>query len=358
MSYRCLFLLILGSILHRNSFASFKVLTYYAPTHNYFKYMGRIDFSMPGRPVFWQPGVNIRFAFEGDSCGIIVEDELRWGSNHNYIELVVDGVATRQKLINKFDTVWVNTLKKTSYHTVEMYKNTEANIGFLAFGGILCNKIKKIEEKFFLTIECIGNSITCGTGSDQSDVACGTGVWYDQHNAYMSYGLVLARQLNSQIYLSSVSGIGLTKSCCNIKTTMPQVYDKIDMSGNNLLWKFDRHKPDIITICLGQNDGIQDSAVFVTQYINFLKILRNKYPKAHFICLSSPMADENLKAFMVKSINAVVANTKAKGDKRVNAYFFTKQYNSGCDGHPSLTEHNQIAKELEGYFSDHFFPLK
>ena len=70
------------------------------------------------------------------------------------------------------------------------------------------------------------------------------------------------------------------------------------------------------------------------------------------------MADENLKAFMVKSINAVVANTKAKGDKRVNAYFFTKQYNSGCDGHPSLTEHNQIAKELEGYFSDHFFPLK
>jgi hypothetical protein len=103
---------------------------------------------------------------------------------------------------------------------------------------------------------------------------------------------------------------------------------------------------------LGQNDGVQDSALFVSNYLRFLKDLRYKYPVANFICLSSPMADASLKAFMVKTIESVVKVAKAGGDNKVSSYFFKKQYHAGCDGHPSLEEHEEIAGELAGFIKE------
>ena len=324
---------------------------YYLPTHEAIRYMGRIDFSNPIRPSFWQPGVSIEWAFSGDSCGVIMEDEIKWGSNHNYIALVVDGVPKRIKLSKRIDTIWVKPTTKALWHQMVMCKNTEANIGALTFVGIVANKIQAPATKYTLKIECIGNSITCGTGSDVTEIPCGKGVWYDQHNAYMSYGMQLGRKLNAQVHLTSVSGIGLMHSCCNLPVTMPAVFDKINMSENKLHWDFKNYQPDVVTICLGQNDGVQDSAVFVNKYLHFLKDLRSRYPAANFICLSSPMADNTLKAFMIKTIQSVVAVAKAGGNNKVSSYFFQKQYHAGCDGHPSLAEHEEIAGELVQYLS-------
>jgi hypothetical protein len=230
-------------------------------------------------------------------------------------------------------------------------KNTEANIGALTFVGIVANTIQAPATKYALKIESIGNSITCGTGSDVSEISCGKGVWYDQHNAYMSYGMQLGRKLNAQVHLSSVSGIGLMHSCCNLTVTMPAVFDKINMSENKLPWNFEKYQPDIVTICLGQNDGIQDSALFTQNYIQFLKDLRGQYPKAKFVCLSSPMADATLKVFMVKAISSIVKKYTTMGDKNVYSYIFKKQYHAGCDGHPSVQEHEQIANELAQYLT-------
>ncbi len=138
----------------------------YLPTHSAIRYMGRIDVSNPLRPTFWQPGVSIEWAFSGDSCGIIIEDEIKWGSNHNYIELVVDGEPKRFKLSKRLDTIWVKPTNKKVWHQLLLCKNTEANIGALTFVGIVANTIQAPATKYALKIESIGNSITCGTGSD------------------------------------------------------------------------------------------------------------------------------------------------------------------------------------------------
>lgn len=322
-------------------------IKFHSPKLFGFSYMGRINFTNPERPVLWQPGTNICFAFMGDSCGIILEDEVRWGNNHNYIQIVIDGISTRKKLLNKIDTIWVRGSSNVREHLVEVYKNTEANIGSLAFNGVLCTGIKKFHHQNSLKIECIGNSITCGTGSDLSQIKCGAGVWYDQHNAYLSYGAVLARKLKAQFMLSSVSGIGLTRSCCNNPLTINQVIDKIDMSGNQMSWDFNRYQPDIVTICIGQNDGVQEISVFVEKYVKFIQYLRSKYPKSHFIFLSSPMADSTLKIFMIQSLDQVVSRLLSLGEKNISSYYFGKKYSLGCDGHPSISEHEEIAGELE-----------
>jgi lysophospholipase L1-like esterase len=310
------------------------------------QYIGRIDFTNPKLPRFWQPGVYIAANFSGSYCDVIVNDEVLWGKNHNYLEIVIDGVAKRIQTKTAHDTIVVAQGLSTGSHTLTICKNTEANIGYLELVGIRCNKLLKPEPKPKRKIEFIGNSITCGASSDMSAIPCGKGVWQDQHNAYMAYGPVAARTLQASYHLSSVSGIGLMHSCCNLDIVMPAVFNKISMRNNATPWNFKKYQPDIVTICLGQNDGIQDSAAFCNNYIAFLKQLRMHYKKANFLLLSSPMSGGDLAAFMQKTLTAVKARAAAEGDKKIAIYFFKKQYIAGCDYHPSVEEHTEIANEL------------
>ena len=349
---RFLFFLIMVCSFFYKGYGQGTPLKFFAANHPFIQYTGRIDYSNPLLPRFWQPGVYFKTKFLGDSIGIILQDEILWGSNHNYIELVVDGKATRLQLMSARDTVRVRGSKKEKIHQLSLYKNTEAGIGYLELVGILAKKILQPVAKPTLKIEFIGNSITCGTGSDESSIPCGKAAWYDQHNAYASYGSITAQNLNAQFHLSSVSGIGLMHSCCNLIFTMPEVFNKINLSKGTVLWDFKQYQPDIVSICLGQNDGIQDSILFTQHYISFLQQLRIIYPKAYFVCITSPMADIILRNFMENTLTSIVNTMHNQGDLKVKKYFFLKQYHSGCDGHPSLKEHVMIAKELTTYIQN------
>jgi lysophospholipase L1-like esterase len=328
------------------SYAQQSSLSFFAADNPFIQYTGRIDFTNPALPRFWQPGVYITTKFIGAKCEVIVNDEVLWGKNHNYLEVVVDGKAIRLQTKAKRDTITVADNLSNGQHTLVVCKNTEANIGYLELVGIRCKQLVKPAAKPIRKIEFIGNSITCGTGSDVSEIPCGKGVWQDQHNAYMSYGPTTARALNAQYHLSAVSGIGLMHSCCNMNIIMPPVFDKISMRNDTIAWDFNKYQADVVTICLGQNDGIQDSTLFCNNYILFIKQLRGYYPKATFICLTSPMADARLGAFMKKTLTAIVSKANKSGDKKVTSYFFSKQYHNGCDSHPDLAEHKLIAEEL------------
>lgn len=338
-------LLILVSGLCAKTFAS--DLNYYTPDDPRIRYMGRIDFTNPQLPRFWQPGVTISFRFTGEDALIYLQDEQLWGSNQNYLEMVVDGREIRMQTKGKRDTISVKEwLMDVDIHSVILCKNTEANIGYLEFAGVRCARLVKPAKAPKRKIECIGNSITCGASADLSGIPCGKGKWQDQHNAWLSYGAVMSRNLNANVHLSSVSGIGLIRSCCNMEILMPQVYDKVSMRNDTIQWNFSRYQPDLVTICLGQNDGIQDSARFVSNYILFVKRIRGYYPKAKILLLSSPMADTRLREFHRSSIRAVVEQQTGEGERKIRFHVFEKSYIGGCDYHPSVDEHAQISAEL------------
>jgi hypothetical protein len=317
-----------------------------------FQYTGRVDFSNPSLPRFWSPGVYITARFEGPGCDVYLNDE-EYGNKHNYISLVVDnGPAKRIQLTGKKDTISAGDNLTNGPHTLIICKSTESNIGYVEFAGLKCVKLLEPDVLPTRRIEFIGNSITCGTGSDQSDVACGKGQWHDQHNAYMSYGPQTARSLNAQWVLSSVSGIGMIHSCCGMTLTMPDVFDKINLRDNTIPWIFSNYQPDVVTICLGQNDGIQDSTLFCSAYVSFIQKLRTYYPQADIVCLTSPMADSRLTAAMKKYLTAIVSYVQSKGDRQVHSFYFSKSFNNGCDGHPDLAQHGEIAQELTAFIKD------
>jgi len=341
-----LFGILLISLLISNNLSAQKTVTFYSANNSNIQYIGRIDFTNPKLPRFWQPGVYINFKFSGNRCEVILNDENLWGKNFNYLEIVLDGKAKRIQTKTAKDTINLSEGLSDGVHTLTICKNTEANIGYLELVGIKCYELLKSDPKPKRKIEFIGNSITCAASSDMSEIPCGKGVWQDQHNAYMGYAAVTSRTLNAQYHLSAVSGIGLMHSCCSMDIVMPPVFDKVSMRNDTINWDFSKYQPDVVTVCLGQNDGIQDSTAFCDNYISFIEQLRAYYPKAELILLSSPMASGDLKNFMVSSLIAVKKKINSEGDKKVATFFFAKSYTGGCDYHPSLAEHTLIAKEL------------
>ncbi|WP_423148091.1 SGNH/GDSL hydrolase family protein [Rubrolithibacter danxiaensis] len=322
-------------------------LHFYAANNKYIQYTGRIQFDNPLKPRFWAGGVYITARFKGTACEVIVTNEF---AGNNYLEIVIDKTkAYRVKTEGKTDTIQVASGLSNEPHTLTICKNTESNNGYLEFIGLRCSQLLSPLAKPVRKLEFIGNSITSGASSDLSEIPCGKGKWHDQHNAYFSYGPTTARLLNSQWHLTSYSGIGLTHSCCNIKTTMPQVFNKVNLSKDSISWDFSRYTPDAVTICLGQNDGIQDSTLFCTTYINFIHKIRNYYPHADIICLTSPMADSALVKVMKIYLTGIVDQVNKEGDRKVYKYFFSKRYHHGCDEHPDLAEHKEIAHELASF---------
>src|SRR5215470_519657 len=88
-----------------------QVMRFFKPSHPYFQYTGRISFSDPDKPRFWSSGVYIVAKFQGASCKIILNDEVLYGSYHNYIEVIVDNEKpVRLKTKGKTDTVDVGSL--------------------------------------------------------------------------------------------------------------------------------------------------------------------------------------------------------------------------------------------------------
>lgn len=324
--------------------------SFYKGNHSFIQYTGRIDFSNTTKPKLWASGAYVEIKFSGTFCILEINDELLWNKIHNYIEIKIDNQEPyRVQLQAKENKITLAQNLSKGEHTVLICKNTEFENGYIEIVGFRVEKLLKPNAQKKRKIEFIGDSITCGAASDESDVKCGVGEWHDQHNAYLAYGPTTARNLNAQWHLSAVSGIGLMKSCCNKPIIMPQVFDKVNMARDSIKWNFDLYQPDVLTVCLGQNDGVQDSVQFTNAYLVFAKTLRQYYPHTKLVFLSSPMADKTLKTVLVKYITAVEKQLRADGDTNVGKYFFAKQYNKGCGGHPSVKEHQEIGAELTVY---------
>jgi len=345
--------LVLLMLVHTIGYASAKSggLRFFSADNPNIRYVGRVDFSDKLKPRIWAPGVYIQAKFKGPKCEIILNDEALGGNNLNYLEIVIDdNKPYRIQTTGKENVIKVPEGLSDGGHTILICKDTESNIGYIEFAGLRCAQLLPLPARPTRKIEYFGDSITSGTGMDQSVFPCGKGQWYDQHNAYMSYGPQTARNLNADWQLTALAGIGLVHSCCNLKVVLPQIIDKTFIVADSIAWDFKNYQPDVVTICIGQNDGPQqDSTVYCGTYVKLLTTMRRHYPKADIVVLSSPMADATLTAVLHRYLTGITAYMNDHGDKKVSKYFFSRQYHNGCGGHPDMDDHKLIADELTAY---------
>ncbi|MDQ4140652.1 MAG: GDSL-type esterase/lipase family protein [Bacteroidota bacterium] len=306
--------------------------------------------------------VHFGFSFEGKECQVFAS--LPNSEEHNYLQYELDGVYQKRIKIygNSREPIRI-TVPTPGKHTLWFYKATEAHTGPIVIQKITGKKIKSITKPKQPLIEFIGNSITCGAAADPSEVPCGTGVYHDQHNAYMAYGPRVARGIGTDFVLSSVSGIGVYRNWNSNGPTMPQVYEKLDFQEKNpQSWNFATITPQIVSIALGTNDFSKgdgkkerlpfDSASFVNNYIQFVQSVKTKYPKAQIALLSSPMINGSNRTLLQNCLTVVKQRTDAShpSDKPVALYFFQPMQARGCTGHPNVEDHCILAAELIPFF--------
>lgn len=306
--------------------------------------------------------VHFGFSFEGDECRIYASLPNR--GSHNYLQYELDGVYQKRIKVIGTDTLPI-VLKadKAGTHTLWIYKATEAHTGAILIQKVTGRNVRSLQKPDAPLIEFIGNSITCGAAADPSEVPCGTGVYHDQHNAYKAYGPTVARALNVNYIVSSVSGIGVYRNWNSDGPAMPQVYEKVDFQNNNhQQWNFEKYSPKIVSIALGTNDFSNgdrikprlpfDSTAFVVSYIKFVQLVKSKYTNAQIALLSSPMVGGTNRLHFQNYLQAVKGkiDTMYPSDKPVAVYFFAPMQAHGCGGHPNVEDHALMAKELMPFF--------
>lgn len=352
-------ILILGVLVY--SFAS-------AQNHHFtgdyaaIRYQGRILSKSKGVVELISSAAICGFQFKGDSC-IISLRNIASAGDYNYVSLEIDNEYTGRLKVTgteMHDFTILPKNKKTEWHTLRIYKSTEASNGVIEFHGVKAYALKSIPKKNAIKIEFIGNSITCGMGNDLKEIPCGNGSkWYDQHNAYWSYASITARVLGVDFMLSSISGAGIYRNWNSNGPTVPQQYESAYLRIDSLRkWDFNTFTPDIVTIALGTNDlslgdGTSprlpfDSIAFIKEYVKFIGTIYNHYPDAQLVLLTSPMINDERSEILYSCLQFIKnkAVLQFPGKKKINIFRFNAVLSTGCSGHPTIEEHKMMAGQL------------
>ena len=331
-----------------------------------FFYQGRFEIVANGDVKLISSASSISFNFKGNTCSVYLKSEDIY-EHHNYVSLVLDGKYIGRLKIEKGESkaypIKISEDKKV--HQLSIYKATEAANGSVLFSGTTAEVVKsKSKNKDRKKIEFIGNSITCGMGNDTKETPCGIGEWYDQHNAYWAYGPILSRSLEVDFLLSSVSGIGMYRNWNDEhieEAIMPDVYENLYLNkDSSKRYGFNFH-PDIVSICLGTNDLSEgdgnkprlpfNEGKYVSNYIQFIKMIYKHNPNSQVVLLSSPMVSGDRNTTLIKCLKQVMtAFEQDKKHKKIQLLEYQPITPKGCGYHPDIEDHKIMAAQLEPFF--------
>jgi lysophospholipase L1-like esterase len=325
---------------------------------------GRTVFDQDNNLVLIGSASYAEFVFTGDSCTLFLEN-IAQGNDYNYVAVELDSSYAGRLKIDGHTTkpYTIRAVATGPFHLLRLYKATESHNGQVALTGIQATGLRPAVHPVRKKIEFIGNSITCGMGNDTRDVPCGTGKWYDQHNAYWAYGPRVARATGADFMLSSVSGIGIYRNWNSDGPVMPQVYESAYLEADSAQrWDFSRYTPDVVSICLGTNDFSDgdgqkrrlpfDSAAFIQHYVDFVNTIYKHYPAAQVALLTSPMLSGNKASMLFACLQSVQAKSRQMhpGKPVIELFQFRPMVPKGCGYHPDISDHAILADELIPFF--------
>lgn len=322
---------------------------------------GRAEKLADGKIALIGSASSVSLNFNGQTVSVNLKSE---SDHHNYVSFELDGSYKGRTRIEPGEARWYRVpVDKKGKHTLKVFKATEASNGAIIYDGAKAESLLIHKSPRKKKVEFIGNSITCGMGNDTMETPCGQGEWYDQHNAYWAYGPILSRTLNFDFVLSSVSGIGMYRNWNNeTDPIMPDVYENLYLDKNTSKPFDNSFQPDVVSICLGTNDLSDgdgktprlpfNEKKYVSNYINFIKMIYKRYPKTRIVLLNSPMISGQKNVVLVKCLKEVIGGFAADNQHQpIELFEFAPMTPKGCGAHPDLDDHVVMAKQLEAVFA-------
>ena len=331
-----------------------------------FAYMGRIDFADPKAPLLIYPGSNIRFLFTGSTLKITVETvpltERMW------LGALVDGVQKKIELdrgLSRQEITLAEGLSEGT-HTCMIFKR-QAAAYYFRFISAECDSVQPENRKYDMKIEYFGDSVSSGelveaiyyegVSDPEAEKQSGT-----LDNSYFSYTFSTARKLNAEFHNNSQGGLALLDHTgffygpdVETLTGLETTYDKLSFvpySPQGLTpWDFSRFTPDIVVCAIGQNDHhpnpeVIGDAGYMTRwkdrYKEIIRDLRSHYKTAKFVLILTVLKHDLRWEDAVSEVVAELA------DPDITRFRFTRS-GLATDGHPRVTEQEEMAMELSAY---------
>ena len=329
-----------------------------------FSYMGRVDFSDPKAPMLIYAGSSIRFTFGGTSLAVTVENIPM--TDRMWIGALIDGVQQKIELKKESGTqriVLAENLPDT-IHSCMIFKR-QAAAHYFRFISAEADEVGEDKHKYDMKLEFFGDSVSAGEVTEavyyegMSDPQNHGGA-YD--NSYFSYTFSTARKLNAEFHNNSQGGIALFDHTgyfygpdIETLTGLESTYDKLSYVPyapcGVSKWDFSRFTPDFVIFAIGQNDANPDpQAVFNKEYTEkwkarykeILKDLSHHYQNARFILITTVLRHEPKWDYILDELCAELADTNV-------TRFRFRRCGTATDGHPRITEQEEMALELSDY---------
>lgn len=318
-------------------------------------------------------GTGIEFTFTGTKCSITVAGDSNsensgQADNHARIGIYVNGERVIDDMIDNKEEVYNVFESETSQEvTVSLVKLSESPMSTIAITDINVtgSAIKPTAKKDKL-IEFIGDSITCGYGTDDPNKSHSFST--KTEDVTKAYAYKTAQALDADYSMVSFSGYGIITGYSNDGETkataqqVPKYYTKLGHSwaANGSFkpaevdWDFSERQPDIIIINLGTNDDSYTKDIqerqeeYSAAYSEFLKTVRANNPNAKIVCALGIMTDR-LFPYVQKAVDNYTAET---GDSNISTLKFDVQIPAdgySADWHPSVKTHEKASQKLADY---------
>ena len=312
-------------------------------------YIGR-TLSQNGSVSFDWTGVYLKVRFEGSSLSIRLSD-----SKKNYYNVWIDSSMDKapDQVVATFGNDSTITLfstprrKAKQPHQIILQKRTEGSQGRTTFHEFVTDGVfVQADGPSERVIEFIGDSYTCGYGTEASNKERFSP---ETENQNLTYACAAARYFGAEHIVMAHSGMGIARNY-NGKFTednMTARYLNTFDSAESPAWKPSEAsvKPEITVIYLGTNDfstGMQPAQrVFVKNYIQLLKEIKDFYGKEHPVLCMVPKHDILMLEYIKKAVDT--CSLPGVHFLALSPSVHNNEEDMGADGHPNYSGHKKIA---------------
>lgn len=332
--------------------SSFAQTKFIPASHESIRYVGRFDLSNSQEVRYDWSGVYIQFSFRGTECAVKMND-----TGHNYYNVFVDDQPSKTIDVKSDTTIVIAKNIGTHIHKIRIYKRTEGNQGTGSFKGILIpenGEMLEWKDVPSRKIEFIGNSITCGYGTE--GLSKSERFKPSTENNYLSYAPIMGRAFKADYHIIAHSGMGVIRNYGYKEKVSPnampdrfnRVYDEKELP----LWNFRLWKPDVVVINLGTNDfstqPFPDKAVFKAGYEKLIDEVKKQYGEVPVFCIVGPMTDEPCYSYVKELVEDFRSVYQRKNVYFVGipTYLMDPDKDLGSDSHPNYSGQRKMAAHV------------
>lgn len=307
-----------------------------------------------------------RIAFEGDYIAIRASD-----TKKNYFNVWIDkpmqaepdrivSVEGRERTIVLADKDFFKEIygkKGPASHTVIIQKRTEGEQGLTTVNEIVVDgdlvQAERLKER---QIEFVGDSYTCGYGSENSVSA--DPYTPETQNSSKTYAAIVSRYFDCDFVTVSHSGQGIVRNYNDAfpETNMTVRYRQTFDEDKNTVWNASKSdfSPAVTVIYLGTNDfsvSKQPSLrAFKDNYLKLLRQIKANYGEDHPVLCVASKCDELLFDYVRDVVHSC-------GLENVTYYGFFDgvHYDNdtelGASWHPNYAAHKKLAYAIIPYIA-------